>query len=69
MSPNMPDELVVAIFNMGEPGQLSDLITTNLPIPPEVRQALLAENQPGRRLQTLMEFLSREYQILKLGNN
>ncbi|MEN7972595.1 MAG: endopeptidase La [Verrucomicrobiota bacterium] len=68
MSPNLPDELAVAIFNMGAPEQLSDLIATNLPIPPEVRQALLADNQPGHRLQTLMEFVNREYQILKLGN-
>jgi ATP-dependent Lon protease len=68
MSPNLPDELVVAIFNMGEPRQLSDLIATNLPIPVEVQQDLLADNQPGRRLKTLMEFLNREFQILQLGN-
>ena len=67
MSPNLPDELAVAIFNMGEPQQLSDLIATNLPIPPEVRQNLLADNKPGHRLKTLMEFVNREYQILKLG--
>jgi ATP-dependent Lon protease len=68
MSPNMPDELAVAIFNMDEPEQLSDLIATNLPIPSEVRQNLLSDNQPERRLKKLMEFLNREYQILKLGN-
>ncbi|MEE9367319.1 MAG: endopeptidase La [Pontiella sp.] len=68
MSPNMPDELTVAIFNMESPDQLSDMIATNLPIPPEVRQKLLADNQPMRRLKKLMEFLNREYQILKLGN-
>ncbi|VGO17376.1 Lon protease 2 [Pontiella desulfatans] len=68
MSPNMPDELAVAIFNMGAPEQLSDLIATNLPIPIEVRQNLLADNHPANRLKTLMEFLNREYQILKLGN-
>ncbi|WP_372806853.1 endopeptidase La [Pontiella sp.] len=68
MSPNLPDELAVAIYNMGTPTQLSDLIATNLPIPLEVRQNLLAENHPARRLKTLMEYLNREYQILKLGN-
>ncbi|MCK5676007.1 MAG: LON peptidase substrate-binding domain-containing protein, partial [Verrucomicrobia bacterium] len=67
MSPNLPDELAVAIFNMGDPQQLSDLIATNLPIPPEVRQNLLTDNKPGHRLKTLMEFVNREYQILKLG--
>ncbi|MDF7808450.1 endopeptidase La [Pontiellaceae bacterium B12219] len=68
MTPNLPDELAVAIFNMGTPSQLSDLIASNLPIPPEVRQNLLALNKPAERLNTLMEFLNREYQILKLGS-
>jgi len=68
MSPNMPDELAIAIFNMDTPEQLSDLLATNLPIPIEVCQNLLADNQPGRRLKTLMEFLNREFQIQKLGN-
>ncbi|MDZ8118255.1 endopeptidase La [Pontiella agarivorans] len=68
MSPNLPDELSVAIFNMESPSQLSDLIATNLPIPLSVRQNLLAEASPNRRLKKLMEFLNREFQILKLGN-
>ena len=68
MSPNMPDELAIAIFNMDTPEQLSDLLATNLPVPIEVCQNLLADNQPGRRLKTLMEFLNREFQIQKLGN-
>ena len=58
MSPNLPDELAVAIFNMGAPEQLSDLIATNLPIDVEVRQNLLADNQPGRRLKKLVKFLT-----------
>ncbi|MCF7817023.1 MAG: endopeptidase La [Kiritimatiellales bacterium] len=68
MSPNLPDELVVAIYNMNAPQQLSDLIATNLPIPVDEQQKLLADNRPIRRLKTLMEFLNREFQILKLGN-
>jgi ATP-dependent Lon protease len=68
MAPGLPDELAIAIFNMNEPQQLSDLIATNLPIPSEVQQTLLADNKPGRRLKILMEFLNREFQILKLGN-
>jgi ATP-dependent Lon protease len=68
MSPNVPDELAVAIFNMETTQQLSDLIATNLPIPVAERQNLLADNNPVRRLKKLMEFLSHEYQVLKLGN-
>jgi ATP-dependent Lon protease len=68
MSPNMPDELTIAIFNMGEPSQLSDLIATNLPIPLADRQKLLADNNAASRINTLLEFLNREYEVLKLGN-
>ena len=63
MSPNLPDELAVAIFNMDTPEQLSDLLATNLPVPIEVCQSLLADNQPGRRLKTLMGFINHEFQI------
>ncbi|VGO22869.1 endopeptidase La [Pontiella sulfatireligans] len=68
MSPNMPDELSIAIFNMESASQLSDLIATNLPVPVEVRQKLLADKHPANRLKKLMEFLNRELQILKLGS-
>jgi len=68
LSPNLPDELSIAIFNIEEPQQLSDLIATNLPIPVDMQQNLLADNQPKRRLAALMEFLNREFQILQLGN-
>ncbi len=68
MSPNMPDELTIAIFNMGTPSQLSDLIATNLPIPVDDRQKLLADNHVASRIKTLMEFLNREHEVLKLGN-
>ncbi|HSR87703.1 MAG TPA: endopeptidase La [Pontiella sp.] len=68
MSPNIPDELTIAIFNMGEPSQLSDLIATNLPIPVTDRQNLLADNNAASRIKLLMEFLNREYEVLKLGN-
>lgn len=68
MSPNIPDELTIAIFNMGEPSQLSDLIATNLPVSVPDRQNLLADNNAASRIKTLMEFLNREYEVLKLGN-
>ncbi|MCF7849837.1 MAG: endopeptidase La, partial [Kiritimatiellales bacterium] len=68
MTPGLPDELTIAVFNMDDPESLSDLIATNLPIPIQVRQALLEENRARRRLEILMEFLNREVEVLKLGN-
>jgi len=68
MSPSLPDELSIALINMNDAQSLSDLIATNLPIPIDVRQNLLEENRPRRRLEILMEFLNREVEVLKLGN-
>jgi ATP-dependent Lon protease len=68
MSPNLPDELTIAIFNMGAPAELADLIATNLPLPVDERQHLLTDNNATARLNRLMEFLTREFQVLKLGN-
>ncbi len=68
MSPNLPDELAIAIINMETPAQLADLIATNLPISAGDRQKLLADNSPASRLKKLMQFLNRENQVLQLGN-
>ncbi|MBN2685378.1 MAG: endopeptidase La [Pontiellaceae bacterium] len=68
MSPNLPDELAIAVFNMESSAQLADLITANLPISIEERQRFLAENSVAVRLERLMEHLNREQQVLKLGN-
>ena len=67
MSPNLPDGLSVAVQNLSDPAKVADLIAANLPIPIEVRQSLLADNRPGRRLRHLMEYINREYEILRLG--
>lgn len=68
MSPNLPDELAIAVFNMDSSAQLADLITANLPISIEERQRLLSENSVAVRLERLMEHLNREQEVLKLGN-
>lgn len=68
MSPNLPDELAIAVFNMESSAQLADLITANLPISIEERQRLLSENSVAVRLERLMEHLNREQEVLKLGN-
>jgi ATP-dependent Lon protease len=68
MAPNLPDELAIALFNMNDPRALADLIATHLPIPTEIRQNFLETNQAEERLQRLMEYLNREYEVLMLGN-
>ena len=68
MSSNLPDELALATFNATSPSHLADLVAANLPIPLDERQRLLAESRPAPRLARLMEFINREYQVLKLGS-
>ncbi len=67
LSPTLPEELKIAIFNLDEPGKLSDAIAAHLNMPLEERQALLEETKPRGRLNRLTPLLNRELAILRLG--
>jgi ATP-dependent Lon protease len=68
MTPTIPDELKVAVFNTSEPGRLSDLIAANLNVSAELQQDLLAERNVLERFSRLSELLNKEYEVLKLGS-
>ena len=67
LSPTLPEELKIAIFNLDEPGKLSDAIAAHLNMPIEERQALLETAKPRERLLRLNPLLTRELAILRLG--
>lgn len=67
LSPVLPEELKIALFNTDDPARLSDLIAANLPMPIEERQALLAELSVRTRLERILVLLNREQEVLKLG--
>ena len=67
LSPTLPEELKIAIFNLDEPGKLTDAIAAHLNMPIEERQALLEEVKPRSRLNRLTPLLNRELAILRLG--
>ena len=67
LSPTLPEELKIAIFNLDEPGKLSDAIAAHLNMPIEERQSLLEEIKPRSRLDRLTPLLNRELSILRLG--
>ncbi|TAN36028.1 MAG: endopeptidase La [Verrucomicrobia bacterium] len=67
LSPTLPEELKIAIFNLDEPGKLADAIAAHLNMPIEERQALLEETKPRERLLRLNPLLTRELAILRLG--
>ena len=67
LSPTLPEELKIAIFNLDEPGKLADAIAAHLNMPIEERQVLLEEVKPRSRLNRLTPLLNRELAILRLG--
>jgi len=67
MTPGIPDELKVAVFNVEDPGRLADLIVSNLNIAADKQQEVLEETKVRARLQRVTELLNKEYEVLKLG--
>lgn len=67
LSPTLPEELRIALFNMDNAGKLSDLIASHLNMSLEERQSLLEDHRPTSRLTKLTALLNRELEVLRLG--
>jgi len=67
LSPNLPDELKVALLNMDDASKLADLIAANLSIPLPEKQKLLEMPSAKKRLTQLLGFLQKELDVLQLG--
>jgi len=67
LTPALPDELKIAVFNIEDVGKLSDLITAHLSMSLEERQMLLEDYRPRSRLTKLTTMLNRELEVLRLG--
>ncbi|MFH0878137.1 MAG: endopeptidase La [Lentisphaerota bacterium] len=67
LSPTLPEELKIAVFNLEDPGKLTDLIASHLNMSLQDRQALLEEYNPKVRLVKLTTLLNRELEVLRLG--
>ncbi len=68
LSPTLPEELKIALFNTEDPSKLADLVASNLNMLLVERQALLEELNVRRRLERLMAVLHREREVLRLSN-
>ena len=68
MLPHLPDELQIMVVNIDHPGRLSDFIASNLDLQIEEHQRLLEALGIEERLEYLTELLTRELEILELGN-
>lgn len=62
----IPDEVLTTIYDIDEPGKLSDVITSYLIVKLESKQRLLEAIEPVERLRKLIEIMSREIDILKI---
>lgn len=67
LSPTLPEELKIAVFNVDGPGALTDLIASHLNMSLEDRQALLEEYRVKGRLSRLTTLLNREFEVLRMG--
>jgi len=68
MSPQLPDELQMIVLNIDDPTKVGDLIAANLNIASTVKQELLENADLPARLKQLSSILSREIELLELGN-
>ncbi|MFH0954438.1 MAG: endopeptidase La [Verrucomicrobiota bacterium] len=67
LSPALPEELKIAVFNVEGAGKLADLIASHLNMSLEERQILLEDYRPKSRLTKLTTLLNRELEVLRLG--
>lgn len=65
---NMPEDLRVASMNVNEPGRLADLIASNMNLKVQEQQEILEVHNIGKRLNLVHRILSREVEMLELGN-
>lgn len=68
MVPYLPDELQGVVMNIKDPGRVTDLIASNLNISVDEKQDLLNTMEVRARLEKLSTILSREVELVELGN-
>ncbi len=62
-------DTIVSVMSINEPGQLADVIATNIMLKPEDKQDILEQFDPKERLEHLIVILSREIEILEVERN
>ncbi|KPJ53993.1 peptidase [candidate division TA06 bacterium DG_24] len=68
LAPYLPDELQGVALNLNDPSKLADLVASNINIEMAERQTLLETFDPQERLTKLMPLLTKELNILELGD-
>ena len=66
MMPNVPEEVLMMVRGVEEPGWLADLIAFSPEFSSEQRQQLLEEFDPVARLKSVALFVQRRLDVLSL---
>jgi ATP-dependent Lon protease len=66
LMPELPKEAGALVDSVTEPGQLADLITSNLDIPVEEKQDVLETFDLKARMRKVLNFLTRQLEVLKV---
>jgi ATP-dependent Lon protease len=68
LSPNLPEEIGIAVINIAEPGNLADYVAAHINLTLEEKQGILEELNVRKRLKKVTGFINRELEILELGS-
>src|SRR6516165_7314046 len=66
LMPELPKEAGALVDSVTEPGQLADLITSNLDLQVDEKQDVLETFDLKNRMRTVLQFLSRQLEVLKV---
>ena len=66
LMPELPKEAAALVDSVAEPGQLADLVTSNLDLSVDEKQEVLETFDLKARLRKVLAFLSRQLEILKV---
>lgn len=66
LSPQIPSEASIAINNISSPPFLLSFISSNLQVDIALKQKLLGTRKFSERLEQVMEYMNKEYQMLSL---
>ncbi len=69
LNSKIPKESAIAVLNINEPGELSDVIASNVLTAVEDKMEILSENNSYKRLVKLVEIMERELQIAHLEHS
>ncbi|MBA3433372.1 MAG: endopeptidase La, partial [Actinobacteria bacterium] len=68
LTPQIPPEAEFLVRSVNDPGQLADIVASNLNIPPEEKQGLLETFSTRERVEKVIALLNKEIQVLELSN-